>query len=195
MNQRKIKEILKNRLSAELYRHVLGVAQTAAELAVRYGADEQKAAQAGLLHDYAKEMEPAALLKKAKLLGVPLDPVTRMEGHKLLHAPVGAALLQAELGLRDSAVLSAVSCHTTGKPSMTVLEKVLYLADFIEPNRDFDGVGTLRDMSRVDLDRAVLTAVNLTVTLVLKRDMALHPDSVNLRNQLIARIRGEEKEA
>jgi len=177
--------ILRTRYSAELFRHSLGVAETAADLAAIYRADEAKAYLAGLLHDYVKEVDPELLLEQAKHLKISVDPVTWSERHKLLHAPVGAALLEKELGVDDPEILQAVSLHTTGKPGMSVLEKVIYLADLIEPNREFDGVDRLRKMSRICLDQAVLAAVNITIYLVLNRNLLLHPNSVNLRNELI----------
>lgn len=192
MNLESCKEILQQRLSSELYRHSLGVAETAAQLAVLYHANRDRAYLAGLIHDYAKELEPAALIKKAGQLNLNLDPVTRIEGRKLLHAPIGAALVSAELGIKDPEIIRAVAYHTTGRAEMSVLEKIVYLADFIEPNRNFSGVEKLRELSRNRLDAALLVAVNHTIALVLTRDLMLHPDSVNLRNHLIARIREQE---
>lgn len=189
MDYDQFKKILKDRLSPELYLHSLGVAKTAAELAGFYRADRDRATLAGLIHDYAKEIEPLDLLKRAEQLGVTLDAITRVEGRKLLHAPVGAALLAVEMGIEDPEILSAVSCHTTGRPGMTVLDQVIYLADFIEPNRDFPGVEDIRIIARAGLDIAVLAVVNTTIALVLERGLMLHPDSINLRNDLIARIR------
>ena len=189
MNLDQCRALLKKRLSAGLYRHTLGVAETAAKLALAYGADREKAYLAGLVHDYAKELEPALLRQKAEDLQLSLDPVTLSEGHKLLHAPVGAALAREELGIVDPEISSAIFYHTTGRAGMSVLEKVVYLADFIEPNREFAAVGRLRELSRRSLDRAVLAAVDLTITLVLQRGLMLHPDSVALRNDLIALIR------
>jgi predicted HD superfamily hydrolase involved in NAD metabolism len=192
MNLESCKEILLQRLSDELYRHSLGVAVTAEKLALFYHAKPDQAFLAGLLHDYAKELEAAALLQIALQLNLPLDPVTRVEGRKLLHAPVGAALICAELGIKDPEIIRAVAYHTTGRAEMSLLEKIVYLADFIEPNRNFSGVEELRALSLNGLDAALLTAVNETISLVLKRGLMLHPDSVNMRNDLIARIREEE---
>jgi predicted HD superfamily hydrolase involved in NAD metabolism len=192
MNLEQYKEILQRRQSGELYRHSLGAAETAARLAELYHEDRDRAYLAGLIHDYAKELNPALLLQKAEQLNLPLDPVTRIEGLKLLHAPVGAALVSAELGIDDPGILSAVAYHTTGRAGMTLLEKIIYLADFIEPNRDFPGVERLRELSGKGLDTAILAAVNDTIALVLQRDLMLHPDSVNLRNRIIARIREQK---
>ncbi len=192
MNFKPYKEILQQHLSEELYRHSLGVAESAVQLAELYHADRDRAYLAGLIHDYAKEVEPAALLNKADQMNLPLDPVIRFEGHKLLHAPVGAALVSKELGVEDPEIIRAVAYHTTGRADMTVLEKVVYLADFIEPNRDYLEVEQLRLLSRKGLDAALLVAVNYTIALVLKRGLMLHLDSVNLRNSLIARIRKQE---
>jgi predicted HD superfamily hydrolase involved in NAD metabolism len=185
--------ILESRFSSGLLRHSLGVADTAADLAGIYRVNKGKAFLAGLLHDYAKELEPELLLKLANQFKLPVDPITWVEGRKLLHAPVGAALVAAELGITDPEILSAISCHTTGKAEMSILDKVVYLADVIEPNRDYDGVERLRALSRLRLDQAALAAVNMNIYSVLKRDLMLHPGSVDLRNDLIARIRDQEK--
>lgn len=104
---------------------------------------------------------------------------------KLLHAPVGAALLTADLGVADGDVQEAVRWHTTGRSGMALLEKVVYLADFIEPNRDYPGVAELRDTARASLDQALLQAVEQTIRSVLSRGMLLHPRSVEFRNSLI----------
>jgi len=193
MDLNQCKSILENRFSPGLLRHSLGVAETAADLAGIYRVNKEKAFLAGLLHDYAKELGAELLLKLANQLRLPVDPVTWVEGRKLLHAPVGAALVAAELGITDPEILSAISRHTTGKSEMGIMDKVVYLADAIEPNRDYDGVERLRALSRICLDKAALAAVNMNIYSVLKRDLMLHPDSVGLRNDLIARIRNQGK--
>ncbi len=177
-------KLIEEHLGEKLYRHSLGVAETAAALAVRYRADRPRAYLAGLLHDYGKAYSREELCRKAELHGLHLDRITLAE-KRLLHAPVGAVLLRTELGVTDSAVLAAVACHTTGRARATLLEKVLYLADLIEPGRDFDGVEKLREMALTGLEPALLTAVDQTIGSVIKRGMLLHPRSVQFRNSLL----------
>lgn len=178
-------KLMENHLGAELYRHSVGVAGTAAALATRFQGDRQRAYLAGLLHDYGKVYSHVELCRKAGQMGLCLDRVS-LAGKGLLHAPVGAALLAAELGLSDPAVLQAVAYHTTGRMRATLLDKILYLADVIEPGRDFDGVEELRESARTDLDRALLAAVDRTIRWVLRRGLTLHPRSVQFRNSLLA---------
>lgn len=179
---------MRNHLGGELYQHSVGVAETAAALAARYRGDRHRAYLAGLIHDYGKGYSHTELCRKAEQMGLCLDRVSLKE-KRLLHAPVGAALLPVELGITDSAVLRAVAYHTTGRAKMSLLEKVLYLADFIEPGRDFDGVKKLREIARTDLDRALLAAVEQTIQSVLIRGLLLHPRSVQFRNSLLTSLR------
>lgn len=180
--------MIRNHLGAGLYQHSLGVAETAAELALRFRGDRHRAYLAGLLHDYGKVYSPTELRCKAEQLGLCLDRVS-LEEKGLLHAPVGAALLPVEVGVTDSALLEAVAYHTTGRAEASLLEKVIYLADMIEPGRNFEGVEKLREISRSDLEGALLAAVEHTIQRVLQRGLLLHPRSVHFRNSLITGLR------
>ena len=179
--------LMKNHLGEVLYQHSLGVAETAADLAVRHRGDRHRAYLAGLLHDYGKVYSLAELRRKAEQLGLCLDRVS-LEEKGLLHAPVGAALLPVEVGVADTAVIGAVAYHTTGRARMSLLEKVIYLADLIEPGRDFEGVVKLRESASGDLDRALLAAVDHTIDRVLRRGRLLHPRSVQFRNCLLTSL-------
>lgn len=191
MNPETWRRLMQDMLDDELYRHSLGVAEAALSLAERYGVDTQKAYLAGMIHDYGKRYTKEELLQKAQLLGLTLDEITRQE-LRLLHAPVGAALAELELKVCDPAVLRAVSSHTTGRRGMTILEKVVYLADFIEKGRNFDGVDLIRNAARTNIDGALLIAVNQTIKSVLNRDLLLHPRSVAFRNSLLQKAAGEK---
>ncbi len=176
--------LMKESLKANLYQHCLGTANAAFSLAAHYGADENKANLAGLVHDYGKRYSAPELLRKADEHSIYLDFYTRSSG-KLLHAPVGAALLKIEQGLDDPEVLRAVKYHTTGRRGMTLLEKILYLADYIEEGRRFDGVKEIRKAAFLNLDEALLLAVDNTISSVVRRGLLLHPRSVAFRNSLI----------
>lgn len=158
--RRRLIDAMRQRLSPGRFTHVLAVAETAARLAERFGADADKAWLAGLLHDYARELPLAEMRRRAAAHGL-LDRVAEPSA-VLLHAPLGAILLPSELGVADPEVLRAVAVHTTGDAAMTVLDKVVYLADYIEPGRRFPRVETVRSLAGRDLDAAVLAALRNT---------------------------------
>ena len=184
--------VMKKRLDRELFEHSLGTAKAASDLAERYGVDSEKAYLAGIVHDYAKPFSGDKLLEIAEELKVPLDPITRQQ-HKLLHAPVGAVLVEKDLGISDPDILKAVAFHTTGHDRMSTFEKVLYLADYIEENRQFEGVEEIRKAAKSDLDLALLTAVDRAIQSILDRHLMLHPNSVAFRNSLLKKLADENK--
>ena len=116
-------------LDPKLYRHCAGVAKEAAELALRYGANQDQAYVAGMVHDYAKRYSLEEQIKKARHYGLKLESFGGAE-NKLLHAPLGAILIKEELGITDEAVISAVACHTTGRAGMLLLEKIIYFFSY-----------------------------------------------------------------
>ncbi len=177
-------ELMRKKLDTELYEHSLATAKTAAELAGRYGSKREKAYLAGLVHDFGKRLNQQQLLAAARQYNMQLDSITRGEA-RLLHAPVGAVLLSVELNIMDRELLNAVSYHTTGYGGMSMLAKVLYLADFIEPGRRYDGVVQIRKLAESNLEQALLAAVDMTICSVVARGMKLHPRSVAFRNSLL----------
>ena len=179
--------LMKERLKTDLYQHCIGTAEAAFKLAAHYGADKDKAYLAGIVHDYGKRYTAGELLEKADEHGIYLDFYTRNSG-KLLHAPVGAALLNIELGLGDPEVLQAVAYHTTGRRTMTLLEKILYMADYIEDGRNFEGVEEIRKAAFINFEEALLLAVDNTISAVIRRGLLLHPRSVAFRNSLITQM-------
>ena len=146
---------LRQRLSNARFAHTLGVEQVAVDLAVRNGVDMHRTATAALLHDYAKELPKAELLALAERFGIAVDPVYQASPG-LLHGPVAARLVQQDFGISDAEVLAAICNHTVGRAGMTMMEKIVYLADMIEPLRDFPGVEALRALARQDLDAGML---------------------------------------
>lgn len=176
-------------MSPERFLHSLGVRDTARGLALKYGADVEKASLAGLIHDYARDMEDSLLLEKAREFGIPVSEVERL-APALLHGPVGAGLVARELGIDDEEVLRAVASHTTGGPAMTLLEQIIYVADYIEPGRDFPGVDELREATWRDLDRGTLQAFEHTLYYLLDRKMFIHPATVEGRNFLLMKVYG-----
>jgi predicted HD superfamily hydrolase involved in NAD metabolism len=181
---------MRERLSPHRYQHVLGVAATARELAVRFGADPDKAELAGLLHDAAREWRPPQLLASAREWGLHVGSLEEMAPMPSLHAPLGAEVAKREFGVSDPEVLSAIAHHTLGAEGMSTLDKVLFLADSIEPGRgDQEYLREIRQLSRTDLDRACLKSLDQTFTYLLKSGQVLHPRSVQARNWLIRKLK------
>ena len=128
---------LKQKLNDKRYIHSIGVEYTAANLAFLYGEDVKRARIAGLLHDCAKCIPTDEKLKKAKKLGIPINS-SEKANPDLLHGKLGAYYAKEKFGIKDEEILSAITYHTTGKPEMTLLEKIIFVADYIEPNRKSD---------------------------------------------------------
>ena len=141
--------------------HVAGCESEAIELARRWGEEPETAAEAGILHDITKRLSHEEQLNLCEKYAIICDSAERVTP-KLLHAKTGAAVARERFGVRD-AVYEAIRWHTTGKPDMTLLEKIIYLADYIEPTRDFPGVDTLRELAYEDLDRALLLGLQMTI--------------------------------
>ncbi len=173
-----LEQKLQTMLSPDRYRHSLGVMETAEKMARHFGEDVEKAKIAGLLHDCAKDIDKDEMIAMCDALGVELDPVKR-EQRSVVHADLGAKLLETEFGITDPEIISAVKYHTLGRVDMTRLEKILYLADIIEPGRKpWDGLEDLRKMAMADLDCAMLCAVDRSVEYVLRRHKILHSQTL-----------------
>lgn len=182
----KINAYLEERLSEKRYTHSLGVAQEAVKLAKRYGADAEKAYLAGLVHDVAKEIPYEAALDMLAEYGATVDEVTKST-HKLLHGPLGTYMIQSEFDITDAEIIDAVLYHTTAKADMSILTKIIYMADYIEPNRSFDGVNELRELAYKDLDEAIMVGLDYTICELVEKGSAFHIDTVNARNWLLLR--------
>ena len=125
---------LKKKLTEKRFIHSVGVEYTAACLAMKYGADVEKARIAGLLHDNAKCLPTEEKLSKAKKYNLPISS-SELENPDLLHGKLGAYYAKEKYGISDPEILSAITYHTTGKPDMSLMDKIIYVADYIEPNR------------------------------------------------------------
>jgi predicted HD superfamily hydrolase involved in NAD metabolism len=184
----KLLEKLTNQLSPKRLEHSLGVSKAAAKLAERYGADAGKARLAGLLHDCARVMPSNILLQVAEASGIVVNDVEQREP-MLLHAPVGAVIAARDYGVDDPEVLGAIRWHTTGGPHMTLLEEIVFLADYIEPRRTFPGVDRLRKLAKVSLDEALLSSYDQTLKHLLAEGGLIHPATVEGRNALLIRMK------
>ena len=163
--------------------HVLGTEHEAAVLARRYGADVTSARIAALLHDCTKKLSMEEQLALCEQYGIALDELER-KNLKLLHAKTGAAIARDLFGVSDE-IYWAIYWHTTGKADMTKLEKVIYLADYIEPSRDFPGVEKLRRAVHADLEHGLLMALEDSIEEMRQRGNPVHPNTVEARDYLL----------
>lgn len=162
--------------------HVMGVEEEAVRLAQRWGIDPRPARHAAILHDCTKYLELPEQLQLCRQYGVELDELEQV-AVKLLHSKTGACIARAVFGEPDE-VYDAIFWHTTAKEDMTTLEKVIYLADYIEPNRDFDGVERLRELCYRDLDKGLLLGVETTIQEMEERGLPIHRKTLMARDWL-----------
>jgi len=169
-------------MKAKRVPHVMGVEEEAVRLAQRWGADPELARHAGILHDCTKYLELDEQLELCDKYGVELDALER-QAVKLLHSKTGACIAREVFGEPDE-VYEAIFWHTTAKENMTTLEKIIYMADYIEPNRDFDGVERLRALAYEDLDKALLLGVETTIQEMEERHLPIHNKTLLARDWL-----------
>lgn len=184
-----LRKVAVSLLKPQRVNHVLGCAETAVKLAKRYGADETVALRAGLLHDVTKAIDGEDQLLLVDKYGILISDFER-KTPKLLHAKTGAAVAKYVFGESD-AVTRAIYWHTTGKADMSLMEKIIYLADYMEPTRSFPGVDALRELAFQDLDRGLLMGFELCIDELMREKKSLSRESVEardyLRSQLAAR--------
>lgn len=183
-SEEEIKIYLSRKLKSDRYNHVLGVVEMAEKLAIRYRADVKKARLAALIHDLAKYEGGETLIKMAKENGYEIDEVEKKAPY-LLHGFAAAVIAKKEMGINDEEVLNAAIYHTTGRENMTLLEKIIYIADYIEPNRNYPGVEELRNITFEDLDRGLIKAFDNTIRFVLDKGTLLHFRTIEGRNYLV----------
>lgn len=162
-------------VQAKRLAHIRGTEEEAARLARRWGADENRMRRAAILHDCTKYLTHEEHLAICDQYGIALDPLERATD-KLLHAKSGAALARHMFGQEDS-VYEAILYHTTARGGMSLEEKLLYIADYMEPNRDFPEVEELRRLAYSDLDGAVHMGAGLSIQEMLDRDREVHHDT------------------
>lgn len=188
--EKSIVDWLRQRLDQERFLHSKGAGETAKELAVKFGANPEKAEMAGFLHDNAKFIQTNELLEIINENNLDVTETER-KAEKTLHAIVGAFLAQKDLGINDKEILDAIRWHTLGKKEMSLIEKVVFLADKIEPyTRSKD----LRDkiLSEINetnnLDKGILVCYDLTIRSLLDRKLFIDPRTVEVWNCLISKL-------
>ena len=174
------------RLPRGLAEHIEGVVAEARRLAVLHGADEERAALAAWGHDIARALSPSELLTEARRLGLAVDPVEE-ETPILLHGRIGAAILSRDYAIDDREVLTAVCYHTTGRAGMSVLEKVVFVADKIEAGKlqAEPALARVRELADCDMNAAILEYLNQHLLEASRRGWPLHPQTVAARNHLL----------
>ena len=173
---------LADNVPASRLQHILGVEQMSVELARHYHLDAEKAAQAGLMHDLAKYFKPTILLQMAKDEGIEVDPVCEATPH-LLHADVSAIVARNQFGMQDEAVLQAIRNHTLGRPEMSGLSCVVFVADTLEPSRgNTSELEALRQVSLQNLYKAVWLSCDYSLRFLLDNRCLVHPRTILTRN-------------
>ncbi len=162
---KKLRKMMEKELSAKRYEHTLSVAYTAASLAMVHGADPDRALIAGMLHDCAKCLSNKKLISICEKNDLPISETERQNPAALLHAKAGSFLAGVKYGVEDEDILNAIRYHTTGRPGMSSLEKILYIADYIEPGRKHaSNLGLIRRMAYRDLDETLLKILEDTLS-------------------------------
>lgn len=185
----KIITLIRSKLNADRFNHSLNVADSAKELALSYGADADKAYTAGLLHDVMKNASEEEQLGVLSEAGIELMPVER-ENKKLWHAIAGAAYVKFVMGIDDRDIIRAVRYHTTGRSGMSLLERIVYLADYISADRNYNGVEDMRRLCKSDSDEAILYALTFGIPDLMSKGRVIHPDSIDLYNEVIIKKQG-----
>lgn len=177
----RITEYIEQHLKATRLKHTYSVAEEAVKLAKQYGEDPQKAELAALCHDMVRNEAPETLDAYVREFGL---PERLADNVNLSHGKVAAELLKRDYGVTDEDIINAVSFHTTGRAGMSTLEKIIFLADAIEPGRDYPSVEKLRKTAYTDLDRACMDSLAGSVEFVRSKGEYLDPDTVDALNYL-----------
>lgn len=174
-----IRNKLSKKLKKDRFEHTIGVMYTAASLAMCYGEDVEKALTAGLLHDCAKYCSSGDQIVLCRKYDIELTQ-SELEMPALIHAKLGAYLARHKYKIKDQDIIDAITYHTTGRPGMSMLEKIIYIADYIEPNRKvIPGLQEIRGLVFQDIDRAVYLSAQRTVRYLKDGGRAVDPMTVS----------------
>ncbi|MBD0379050.1 bis(5'-nucleosyl)-tetraphosphatase (symmetrical) YqeK [Paenibacillus sedimenti] len=186
MNREQLIAAVKEQMPEKRWLHTLGVMETSVQLANRYGADPVKADLAAILHDYCKYwpvQEQAKIIRENDLPQDLLD-----YDKELWHSHAGAFIARTQFGIDDEEVLDAIRYHTSGRENMTLLDKVVCLADYMEPGRDFPGVHNIREIAEHSLEKALLAGFDTTISFLVSKGKRIYPLTIMTRNYLIKQI-------
>ena len=176
-------EVVKNTLSEKRFYHSVCVMERAMEYAKIYGANIEKAQIAGILHDIAKEIPKEERISNAEKLGVILDEIEK-ESTGLIHSKVAAKIAETKFGL-DKEICDAIAYHTTGRENMTLLDKIIYIADYTGKDRKYEDTNYMYELSKKNLDKAIIYGLKKTIKMRTEEEKLLHTDTVRAYNFLI----------
>lgn len=179
-----MKIYLKNNLKENRYMHTLGVVDTAKKLAKLNGISEENAEIAGLAHDVAKNLSEDKIKEMMQENNIVLSEVEESNPN-LWHSIIGPIEAKNKLGIEDEEILDAIRWHTTGKINMPILTKIIYIADMIEPNREFEGVESLREITFRNLDEGVYYGLNSSIEILLERNLLIDENTIRARNYFL----------
>ena len=174
--------LMRTKLQEKRFNHSLNVAEAAKQLAERYGENVERAYICGLLHDIEKNSPEEE--QRKYMLRFPDIPEVVVKTPKLWHAPAGAAFIRDELGITDEEMVSAIKYHTTAKANMTMLEKIIYIADFISDERDYPGVEEVRVAAFDDINKAILIGTRFTLLDLLRQGRVINQDTIDAYNEV-----------
>ena len=186
----KIIEYIDKNFSEKRRVHTYGVRDTAIKLAEKYGCDKEKAEIAALLHDMYRGVAVSVLNYHVKHLGLDRRYI---DNPNLSHGKIAAEMIKKDFNIDDEDIINAVSFHTTGRPYMSLLEKIIYIADAVEPGRDYPGVKELREILEKDLDMACLASLDKTINYVLSEGNFLDKDTIDAKKYFEKIIKQKEK--
>ena len=175
--------IIREKLDDFRYNHSICVAKEAQRLAEKYGVDSKKAYLAGLLHDITKNSSENEHLNLFSRFDIILSDIEK-KSPKLWHAISGATYCEKELGITDMDIISAIRYHTTARKEMSLLEKVIYLADFTSADRDYSDVDVMRKLVDEDISKAMIYSLTYTINDLTSRGLCVHPDTMEAYNEI-----------
>lgn len=184
LNYDRFDKVIKSRMGEKRYIHSVNVSVEAQRLAEKYGADVQKAKLAGLLHDITKETNAQEQLKIITDSNIILNEVEK-SSHKLWHAIAGAAFVRDVMGIDDEDIFNAIRYHTSGRAGMSLLEKVIFIADFTGAERDYDGVEKMRSLAEESLEDAMEYGLSFNISDLAERNLAIDPNTVMCYNEVV----------
>lgn len=184
-------EYVKGSISKKRLNHVLSVEKTAVELASHYGENIEKVSIAALVHDIAKERPDEEM--RDLIISENMDLELLQYGNNIWHGPAGANIVQTHFGITDEEILNAIRNHTVGSPEMSLVEKIIFVADYIEPGRSFPGVEEARRLAFSNVDSAVSYATEKTLEHLIKNKIQIYPKSIETYNKWVAREDKKEK--
>lgn len=186
MNRNEMMAAVKAEMPERRWTHTLGVMETSIILAERFGGDPERAERAAILHDVAKYWPTARMETMIKEHGLP-EELLRYD-KELWHAPVGAFVAERDYGVSDPEILDAIRYHTSGRERMTLMDRIVCLADYMEPGRDFPGVKHIRELAEHSLNKALLAGFDSTIMYLLQQGRRIFPLTIAARNDLILHL-------